>query len=246
MARSRSSSAARARALAPAVRRRVRRVHAHPDEGRGRVAQRRGRRVDPAVRGPGAARRGIAAAPASAAPRRRTVNADRCARTSVPRSPRDPEPVDPKTATEAATEGARPTAKPRDPAPGRPGCPASEPRRGGPATRGCGAEAGPTSRPPEPTAPPGDATPPDGSPRTLDPSTGSALSSLGAEWVILRYAPARRADVAQLVEQRFCKPQVPGSSPVVGSRTHPSVAGSTTGPQARSGTAASVGRLSRW
>ena len=33
----------------------------------------------------------------------------------------------------------------------------------------------------------------------------------------LRYDPARRADVAQLVEQRFCKPQVPGSSPVVGS-----------------------------
>jgi hypothetical protein len=25
------------------------------------------------------------------------------------------------------------------------------------------------------------------------------------------------ADVAQLAEQRFCKPQVPGSSPVVGS-----------------------------
>ncbi len=25
------------------------------------------------------------------------------------------------------------------------------------------------------------------------------------------------ADIAQLVEQRFCKPQVPGSSPVVGS-----------------------------
>src|SRR6185295_20152671 len=28
---------------------------------------------------------------------------------------------------------------------------------------------------------------------------------------------ARAADVAQLVEQRFCKPPVPGSSPVVGS-----------------------------
>src|SRR3972149_6739427 len=27
-----------------------------------------------------------------------------------------------------------------------------------------------------------------------------------------------RADVAQLVEQRFCKPPVPGSSPVVGSK----------------------------
>ena len=34
--------------------------------------------------------------------------------------------------------------------------------------------------------------------------------------VLLRYV-AMRADVAQLVEQRFCKPPVPGSSPVVGS-----------------------------
>ena len=39
--------------------------------------------------------------------------------------------------------------------------------------------------------------------------------------VLLRYV-AVRADVAQLVEQRFCKPPVPGSSPVVGSkRTKP-------------------------
>ena len=35
-----------------------------------------------------------------------------------------------------------------------------------------------------------------------------------ARWGILH----RRADVAQLVEQRFCKPPVPGSSPVVGSK----------------------------
>ncbi len=83
-------------------------------------------------------------------------------------------------------------------------------------------------------------------PPTLDPSDRSVLSSPGAEWVLLRYGPARRADVAQLVEQRFCKPPVPGSSPVVGSRARPSVVGSATGPQSRSGAATPVGRLSRW
>jgi hypothetical protein len=51
----------------------------------------------------------------------------------------------------------------------------------------------------------------------LDPSSRAALSSPGAGSGHLRYGPACRADVAQLVEQRFCKPQVPGSSPVVGS-----------------------------
>ncbi len=40
----------------------------------------------------------------------------------------------------------------------------------------------------------------------------------------LRYGPAR-ADVAQLVEQRFCKPPVPGSSPVVGSSANHRVPG---------------------
>ena len=54
-------------------------------------------------------------------------------------------------------------------------------------------------------------------PGTLDPSGRAALSSPGAGSGHLRYGPACRADVAQLVEQRFCKPQVPGSSPVVGS-----------------------------
>ncbi len=33
------------------------------------------------------------------------------------------------------------------------------------------------------------------------------------------------ADVAQLAEQGFCKPQVAGSSPIVGSRSLPSGAG---------------------
>ena len=51
----------------------------------------------------------------------------------------------------------------------------------------------------------------------LDPLGRAALSFPGAGTGHLRYGPARRADVAQLVEQRFCKPPVPGSSPVVGS-----------------------------
>jgi hypothetical protein len=53
-------------------------------------------------------------------------------------------------------------------------------------------------------------------PRSLDPRRRGAVSSASAK-VLLRYVPMR-ADVAQLVEQRFCKPQVPGSSPVVGSK----------------------------
>ena len=81
----------------------------------------------------------------------------------------------------------------------------------------------------------------------LDPSSARALSSFGAERVILRYGPARRADVAQLVEQRFCKPPVPGSSPVVGSTVRPSVAGSTTRPQSSIRLPRRhMGRLSRW
>ena len=81
----------------------------------------------------------------------------------------------------------------------------------------------------------------------LDPSSARALSSFGAEGVILRYGPARRADVAQLVEQLFCKQQVPGSSPVVGSiAIKIRLAGLHQGPQSRVGAAATVGRLSRW
>ena len=52
-------------------------------------------------------------------------------------------------------------------------------------------------------------------PRLTHPTDGPYHSP--APMGHLRYDPARRADVAQLVEQRFCKPQVPGSSPVVGS-----------------------------
>ena len=54
-------------------------------------------------------------------------------------------------------------------------------------------------------------------PVTLDPRGRAALSSPGAGTGHLRYGPACRADVAQLVEQRFCKPPVAGSSPIVGS-----------------------------
>ena len=73
---------------------------------------------------------------------------------------------------------------------------------------------------------------------TLDPPGRAAISFPGAGMGHLRYGPARRADVAQLVEQRFCKPQVPGSSPVVGSSDHIG-AGSTTSPQSRPGTVVS-------
>jgi hypothetical protein len=53
-----------------------------------------------------------------------------------------------------------------------------------------------------------------------------------------------RADVAQLVEQRFCKPQVPGSSPVVGSNANNARFPIHRGPQP--GRARFMGRLSRW
>ena len=50
----------------------------------------------------------------------------------------------------------------------------------------------------------------------LDRVEPRTVSFPGAEGSICGMA-LRRADVAQLVEQRFCKPPVPGSSPVVGS-----------------------------
>ena len=84
-------------------------------------------------------------------------------------------------------------------------------------------------------------------PVALDPSGRAALSSPGAGSGHLRYGPACRADVAQLVEQRFCKPPVAGSSPIVGSSAN------SFGRRAHHETAVSVrrrrrimGRLSRW
>ena len=55
-------------------------------------------------------------------------------------------------------------------------------------------------------------------PTALDPPDAGGRIIPRRRRVLLRYGPARRADVAQLVEQRFCKPPVPGSSPVVGSK----------------------------
>ena len=54
------------------------------------------------------------------------------------------------------------------------------------------------------------------------------------------------ADVAQLVEQRFCKPQVPGSSPVVGSNNRERVSSLTTEASASRGARKFMGTLSRW
>ncbi len=57
-------------------------------------------------------------------------------------------------------------------------------------------------------------------PRTVSfPGAGGSICGL----------TLRRADVAQLVEQRFCKPQVPGSSPVVGSKCRSTAMGSPRG-----------------
>ncbi len=53
----------------------------------------------------------------------------------------------------------------------------------------------------------------------LDPLGARAVSSPGTT-DHLRDGSSCVADVAQLVEQRFCKPPVPGSSPVVGSNDH--------------------------
>ena len=81
-------------------------------------------------------------------------------------------------------------------------------------------------------------------PVALDPVEGRTVSFPGANGSTCGMT-LRRADVAQLVEQRFCKPQVPGSSPVVGSmytircRVHHEAAASGPSP-------VSVGRLSRW
>jgi hypothetical protein len=54
-------------------------------------------------------------------------------------------------------------------------------------------------------------------PTTLDPIWGPTVSFPGANGSTCGKT-LRRADVAQLVEQLFCKQQVPGSSPVVGSK----------------------------
>ena len=57
--------------------------------------------------------------------------------------------------------------------------------------------------------------------------------------------PCPRADVVQLVEQRFCKPPVPGSSPVVGSKCRSTAMGSPRG-RSLDPSPVPVGRLSRW
>ena len=75
---------------------------------------------------------------------------------------------------------------------------------------------------------------PDAPVATLDPSRRAGPIISRRRSGHLRYGPACRADVAQLVEQRFCKPPVPGSSPVVGSSASSSAAGPTTRPQSRS------------
>ena len=54
-------------------------------------------------------------------------------------------------------------------------------------------------------------------PTSLDHVEGPNVSFPGAKGSTCGMT-LRRADVAQLVEQRFCKPPVPGSSPVVGSK----------------------------
>jgi hypothetical protein len=65
-------------------------------------------------------------------------------------------------------------------------------------------------------------------PATLDRFAAPTVSSPGAKGSICGLT-LRRADVAQLVEQRFCKPQVPGSSPVVGSKGNKRAMGSPRG-----------------
>ena len=56
-----------------------------------------------------------------------------------------------------------------------------------------------------------------GTSASLDPTERPNVSFPGAKGSACG-TTLRRADVAQLVEQRFCKPPVPGSSPVVGSK----------------------------
>ena len=80
-------------------------------------------------------------------------------------------------------------------------------------------------------------------PRLTHPA-GPPYHSPAPNGVRLRYGPARRADVAQLVEQRFCKPPVSGSSPVVGSSAHPSGGRIHHEPAVSIRRAATVGRLS--
>ena len=169
-----------------------------------RLAQRRGRRVDPPVRGRCPAR-----------PRRAT----RHRRGSALRRSPPPEPARRRRRRRRKRPSSEPESRRRRTPPSEPQRRAftgAQNRRRGRRRTSCRA----APEPPEPTRSPEPAA---GATRpALDPSGGRALSFPGAEWVHLRYGPARRADVAQLVEQRFCKPQVPGSSPVVGSSAHPS------------------------
>ena len=78
---------------------------------------------------------------------------------------------------------------------------------------------------------------------SLDRPEPVTVSFPGAEGSICGMA-LRRADVAQLAEQRFCKPQVPGSSPVVGSSAN-NACRVHHGRRSVTGYVP-VGRLSRW
>ena len=172
----------------------LRPVHADPDARRDRLAQRRRRRLDPAVRGGRPAR-----------PGRPPLSAERHRRGSRRTSPHPSHRVRP-TASSERRRRRRPKAARTESDPDAPATRTSLPRRPEPSTRPAAAGA----EPPEAEETPRTAA-------TLDPSDRRGPIIPRRRWGHLRYGPARRADVAQLVEQRFCKPQVPGSSPVVGS-----------------------------
>ena len=231
----------------------MRSLRAHPDAGRGRVAERGRRRLDPALRGgrPARPRSRPTSAPGEATPTARRVSPRR-------RAAAEPRAVDP------GRPSRRRPPEPRDARAGR---------------RSVAAEAARGPRPDRPRSRPTGDAPPSAEARQVapvsrrrrhaarDPSTGSALPVPRRRISHQRFGPARRADVAQLVEQRFCKPHVPVRVPssalvvrgairprprVLGSRArrrldphHPHAASTTAGWTSRSCAASPTSASSR-
>ena len=180
-------------------------VHADPDEGFGGLAQRGGRRFDPALRSGGPARgrwttrgalgrstKGEGQVEGEGDVRRVARFRSASPRTSGSEAPNSPGRDDGRrgASVDAAVSPPSPMSPPRNGEPARPRRPSRRPRmtaRARPRTSSRATRPPSPRRNVEPARRPSQLIPRPGTTApTLDPSSGSAISFHGAEWVLLR------------------------------------------------------------